>query len=116
MLISKLKFSEETITGNQYNNVDLSTTPADSMTEKEKKTSSFLKTSSVKENNTTYSYESIDDENVYMNETFSIGIPLEKLDFTVSKQGTKEYNDFKKEYAVSLDFLPLLVYFSNSYF
>nr|XP_022308543.1 receptor-type tyrosine-protein phosphatase T-like [Crassostrea virginica] len=90
---------EETITGNQYNNVDLSTMPADSMTEKEKKTSSFLKTSSVKENNTTNSYESIDDENVYMNETFSIGIPLEKLDFTVSKQGTKEYNDFKKEYA-----------------
>ena len=76
----------------------------------------MLRDSTEKENNTTNSHDIIDDDNVYMNETISSGIPLEKLDTTVLKQGTKEYNDFKKEYAVRLDFLPLLVYFYNSYF
>nr|XP_022308538.1 receptor-type tyrosine-protein phosphatase gamma-like isoform X3 [Crassostrea virginica] len=98
---SKYKASqEETIVENQYSNVDLSTTPAGIRTEKEKRTSSLLRASIEKEKITTNSHDIIDDDNVYMNETISSGIPLEKLDTTVLKQGTKEYNDFKKEYAV----------------
>ena len=65
----------------------------------------MLRASTEKEKNTTNSHDVIDDDNVYMNESISSGIPLEKLDTTVLKQGTKEYNDFKKEYAVSFFFL-----------
>ena len=64
----------------------------------------MIRDSTEKEKNTTNSYDIIDDDNVYMNESISSGIPLEKLDTTVLKQGTKEYNDFKKEYAVSFFF------------
>lgn len=79
----------------------------------------MLRASTEKEKNTTDSYDIIDDDNVYMNESISSGIPLEKLDTTVLKQGTKEYNDFKKEYAVRVFFLfffftIIIIYFSNS--
>ena len=53
--------------------------------------------SALKEKNTTNNHDFIDDDNVYMNETISSGIPLEKLDTTVLKQGTMT----KKEFAVS---------------
>ena len=69
----------------------------------------------MKENTTTNRYDPIEEDNVYMNETCSSGIPLEKLDSIVAKQGTKEYNDFKKEYAVRHFFL--FVFFElQSYF
>ena len=71
----------------------------------------MLRASTEKEKNTTNSHDIIDDDNVYMNESISSGIPLEKLDTTVLKQGTKEYNDFKKEYAVSF----FSIFFHNYY-
>ena len=64
-----------------------------------------MRDSTVKENTTTNRYDPKEEDNVYMNETCSSGIPLEKLDSIVAKQGTKEYNDFKKEYAVRHFFL-----------
>ena len=73
----------------------------------------MLRSSTEKEKNTTKSHDIIDDDNVYMNESISIGIPIEKLDTTVLKQGTKEYNDFKKEYAVSFFFY---FFFYNYYY
>ena len=70
--------------------------------------------------NTTNRYDPKEEDNVYMNETCSSGIPLEKLDSIVAKQGTKEYNDFKKEYAVRHFFLfvffELLSYFDQYYY
>lgn len=60
----------------------------------------MMRDSTVKENTTTNRYDPKEEDNVYMNETCSSGIPLEKLDSIVAKQGRKEYNDFKKEYAV----------------
>ena len=94
------QFLEETLAENQYSNVDLSIEPSDSRTEKENKIVAMMRDSTVKENTTTNRYDPIEEDNVYMNETCSSGILLEKLDSTVAKQGTKEYNDFKKEYAV----------------
>ncbi|XP_078327342.1 receptor-type tyrosine-protein phosphatase alpha-like isoform X1 [Crassostrea virginica] len=92
---------EETIAENQYSNVDLSTTPSSKRPEKEKgkKPSAILRDSTTKADKTANSYDSINGDDVYMNETFSNGIPLEKLDSIVAEQGTKEYGDFKKEYA-----------------
>nr|XP_022308537.1 receptor-type tyrosine-protein phosphatase T-like isoform X2 [Crassostrea virginica] len=87
---------EETITENQYSSVDRSTTPSGSRTERENKSCAMLRDTTVEENDFTNSCNSI---NVYMNETFSNGIPLEKLDSTVAGQGSKEYNSFKKEFA-----------------
>ena len=87
--------------------MDLSTTPSSKRPEKEKgkKPSAMLRDSTTKADKTANSYDSINGDDVYMNETFSNGIPLEKLDSIVAEQGTKEYGDFKKEYAVSLIFL-----------
>lgn len=87
--------------------MDLSTTPSSKRPEKEKgkKPSAILRDSTTKADKTANSYDSINGDDVYMNETFSNGIPLEKLDSIVAEQGTKEYGDFKKEYAVSLIFL-----------
>lgn len=93
--------SEETITENQYSSVDRSTTPSGSRTERENKSCAMFRDTTVEENDFTNSCNSI---NVYMNETFSNGIPLEKLDSTVAGQGSKEYNSFKKEFAVSFFF------------
>nr|XP_022305244.1 receptor-type tyrosine-protein phosphatase epsilon-like [Crassostrea virginica] len=90
---------EETLAESQYSNVDLSIEPSDSRTEKENKIVAMMRDSAVKENTTTNRYDPIEEDNVYMNETCSSGIPLEKLDSIVAKQGTKEYYDFKKEYA-----------------
>ena len=87
--------------------MDLSTTPSSKRKdiEKENKPTAVLRDSITRADKTTNSYDSIKEDNVYMNETFSNDIPLEKLDSIVAEQGTKEYNDLKKEYAVSLIFL-----------
>ena len=87
--------------------MDLSTTPSSKRKdiENENKPTAVLRDSITRADKTTNSYDSINEDNVYMNETFSNDIPLEKLDSIVAEQGTKEYGDFKKEYAVSLIFL-----------
>ena len=65
----------------------------------------MLRDSTAEENNPTNTFDSIDEDNVYMNETFRNNIPLEKLHSVVEEQGTTEYDQFKKEYAVIFCFL-----------
>lgn len=60
----------------------------------------MLRTSTAEENVPTNSFDSVDEDSVYMNETFRNNIPLEKLHSVVAEQGTTEYDQFKKEYAV----------------
>nr|XP_022305246.1 receptor-type tyrosine-protein phosphatase epsilon-like isoform X2 [Crassostrea virginica] len=90
---------EETLAENQYHNVDPSRAPYDSIAENKNRKSAMLRASTAEENVPTNSFDSVDEDNVYMNETFRNNIPLEKLHSLVAEQGTTEYDQFKKEYA-----------------